>query len=163
MSEQTVSLAVASAVRICFDRLGGGGWQGRFYTRCSASPTEFDNIGEMLEGMEAFYNWLDYPQVSTLSRDFREGSQERAIQQRAQRRKNRKGEQAVVMSADDMEKKHGQQATFMVRIQYRQNATWQGQVTWAEKKKTLPFRSALELIKLIDSTQEEHEAGWGDA
>lgn len=45
-----------------------------------------------------------------------------------------------------------ERATFMVRIQYRQNATWQGQVTWAEKQQTMLFRSALELLKLMDST-----------
>ena len=56
------------------------------------------------------------------------------------------------MSGEEMERLHGEKATFVVRIQYRQNATWQGQVTWAEKNKTMSFRSALELLKLIDST-----------
>lgn len=45
--------------------------------------------------------------------------------------------------------------TFVVQIIDAQNATWQGTVTWAESRKTQPFRSALELIKLIDSTLAE--------
>ena len=49
----------------------------------------------------------------------------------------------------------GKHATFIVQIQYRQNATWQGQIVWAEKNETKYFRSALELIKLIDSALEE--------
>ncbi|MCI8586529.1 MAG: hypothetical protein HFI92_11705 [Lachnospiraceae bacterium] len=49
--------------------------------------------------------------------------------------------------------------TFVVKILDRQNATWQGQVTWAEKKQTLYFRSALELLKLIDSTIDTG-SGW---
>ena len=39
----------------------------------------------------------------------------------------------------------------MVRVQHCENATWQGTVVWAEKNITKQFRSALELLKLIDS------------
>ena len=45
----------------------------------------------------------------------------------------------------------GEKATFIVQVLYRQNASWQGKVIWVEKKKTIPFRSVLELIKLMDS------------
>ena len=40
--------------------------------------------------------------------------------------------------------------TFVVKILDRQNATWQGEVTWIEEQKVQHFRSALELLKLID-------------
>ena len=50
--------------------------------------------------------------------------------------------------------------TFVVHIISQENATWQGQVTWAEKNKTVPFRSALELLKLIDSTEGVPEENW---
>lgn len=42
-------------------------------------------------------------------------------------------------------------ATFIVRIHFRQNSTWQGSVTWADNKRTQNFRSALELVRLMDS------------
>lgn len=45
--------------------------------------------------------------------------------------------------------------TFVVQIVDSQNATWQGTVTWTEGRQTKPFRSALELLKLIDSSLEE--------
>lgn len=45
--------------------------------------------------------------------------------------------------------------TFVVQIVDSQNATWQGTVTWTEGKQTKPFRSALELLKLIDSSLDE--------
>ena len=35
--------------------------------------------------------------------------------------------------------------TFILNIYNRQNATWQGSVTWVEKKEKQQFRSALEL------------------
>ena len=41
--------------------------------------------------------------------------------------------------------------TFIIRVQHRQNASWQGSVQWVEGGKEQHFRSALELIKLMDS------------
>ena len=40
--------------------------------------------------------------------------------------------------------------TFVIHITQTENASWQGQITWADKNETQNFRSALELIKLID-------------
>ncbi|MBS5083473.1 MAG: hypothetical protein KH031_25350 [Clostridiales bacterium] len=59
------------------------------------------------------------------------------------------------MDKDEVINQSGDQATFIVHVQYRQNATWQGQVVWAEKKITKNFRSALELLKLIDNALDE--------
>lgn len=48
---------------------------------------------------------------------------------------------------NELEKNTG---TFVVKILDRQNATWQGTVTWVEEQKVQHFRSALELLKMID-------------
>ena len=40
--------------------------------------------------------------------------------------------------------------TFIIKILNQHNSTWQGTVTWVEESKTQNFRSALELIKIID-------------
>ena len=45
---------------------------------------------------------------------------------------------------------NGDLATFVVHVKYRQHSTWQGEVVWTEKGKKKSFRSALELLKLID-------------
>ena len=47
--------------------------------------------------------------------------------------------------------------TFVVKILSKQNATWQGNVTWVEEQKTQNFRSALELIKMIDEALDEEK------
>ena len=47
--------------------------------------------------------------------------------------------------------RRGEKGTFLVKILYRQNNSWQGEVTWAETNEREYFRSALELIRLIDS------------
>ena len=40
--------------------------------------------------------------------------------------------------------------TFIVKVDNYQSGTWQGRVIWAEENVTEHFRSALELMKLID-------------
>ena len=47
--------------------------------------------------------------------------------------------------------------SFLVEILYQQNATWQGTVKWVNNGKTQNFRSALELLRLIDSTMEQEK------
>ena len=47
--------------------------------------------------------------------------------------------------------------TFILKILNRQNSTWQGSVTWVEEEKTQNFRSALELLKLIDGALDEKQ------
>ncbi|MBR5519561.1 MAG: hypothetical protein IKU55_02470 [Clostridia bacterium] len=62
------------------------------------------------------------------------------------------------MCEHDLTNCRGEKGTFVVHVQYRQNATWQGTVVWADKNKTQRFRSALELMKLIDSALDQNEA-----
>ena len=117
----------------------------------------------MLEVLESIWNAIGYPQESLINRSF-------VIQQNSKEKKDyisvsyledgTKDKIKVELSEADMEKRRGEQDTFIVRIQYRQNATWQGHVTWVDENKTVPFRSALELIKLIDSTQNDQTEEW---
>lgn len=164
MSNEYVSIAASSIVRICCDGFESKDWRGRFYTRYQEKPVSFRNAGELLERLEGFYNWLGYPQASMENRSFqKKPSERRALEEPASVRGtsiNQKGERSIVVNEEAMSKHQGEKATFVVRIQYRQNASWQGQVTWAEKNKTVPFRSALELLKLIDSTEAAPEESW---
>ena len=45
--------------------------------------------------------------------------------------------------------------TFVIEVIDQQNASWQGSVNWINTGKKENFRSALELIRLIDSALEE--------
>ena len=53
--------------------------------------------------------------------------------------------------------KGNQTGTFLVKIINSQNSTWQGSVTWVEEQKVQNFRSALELLKLIDGVIGQNE------
>ena len=48
---------------------------------------------------------------------------------------------------------------FLIHIEGTENATWQGTVTMADTGKQETFRSALELIRLIDRVGTEKGAG----
>ena len=52
------------------------------------------------------------------------------------------------------EKKEG---TFVVHVNKCENETWQGQVTWADRDEKLSFRSAMELVGIIDAALEAEE------
>ena len=51
--------------------------------------------------------------------------------------------------------------TFIVKIINRKNSTWQGSATWVEGQETQNFRSALEMIKMIDGVLEEKNSAEG--
>ena len=52
-------------------------------------------------------------------------------------------------------------ATFVVKIESRQNSTWQGTVRWMEGGDSQNFRSLLELIKLMQSVVGTHDSSLG--
>ena len=40
------------------------------------------------------------------------------------------------MSDEELLRKHGELGTFVVRVQHRENSSWQGRITWMEKNRT---------------------------
>ena len=54
--------------------------------------------------------------------------------------------------------------SFDVTVCCKQNATWQGQIHWVEKNQDQNFRSALEMLKLMDEAlsegADEEKIGW---
>ena len=41
--------------------------------------------------------------------------------------------------------------SFVIEIQSQENHSWQGRISWVEGQKKEHFRSALEMLRLIDS------------
>lgn len=55
------------------------------------------------------------------------------------------------MKDEELLSRHGDLGTFIIRVQHRQNSSWQGRITWMDRNKTLYFRSIWEMIKLVAS------------
>lgn len=47
--------------------------------------------------------------------------------------------------------------SFLIVVKDTQQETWQGTIEWVEQNRKQSFRSALEMIKLIDSALQKEE------
>ena len=53
--------------------------------------------------------------------------------------------------------REGVRGTFLLRILFQKNASWQGKITWLEGGVEKTFRSALELLKMLDNALNTRE------
>ena len=134
-------LGTPNGVVLCVDRLGRGQLAGRFYHAYTEEGIPFSNIEEVIFRLEGFYDSLNFPHPTTDSRTF---------QNRGGQRESRK-ERTRIMNDEELLSKHGDLGTFIIRVQHRQNSSWQGRITWMDKDKTVYFRSIWEMIKLVES------------
>lgn len=118
--------------QLCVDSYDDGVLCGRVYNPYKEGGVEFKSLSQFLLLMEDILDEMDFPQSFTETRSF------------VPPRENFR--QPV-----SSELQHGKLATFSIRIIYRQHTSWQGHVVWNGKNKEDWFRSALELILLIDS------------
>ena len=49
--------------------------------------------------------------------------------------------------------------TFEISVKFMQNSTWQGEIHWVEQNQKQNFRSALEMLKLMDEALSESADG----
>ena len=125
----------------CLDRIENGSAAGRLYHRYREDPLTVSEFGEVFQELEQLYDRLRFPRATTQTRRFSRGTQQ-----------NWDGKEMVpVMSERDILNQRGDMGTFVIRVQQRQNSTWQGRLTWTEENETQQFRSIWEMLKLIES------------
>ena len=98
----------------------------------------FSNALELLVRMNEMFDDLKFPQSSVEYRSFRN-----------KRNRLDSGERDESLVSEVIQNENVQ-AKFVVHVQFRQNATWQGTIEWVEENKTQRFRSALEMLKLME-------------
>ena len=124
---------------VCIDRYRDDVPEGRIYHPGGGSSS-FRSLSQFLSRMEDHLDEWKLPRSFTAIRSF--GAAPELTPGRP----------------EEGESKRGGLATFALRILFRQNASWQGSVTWMETGRTESFRSALELIFLTDSALREVRA-----
>nr|WP_315023107.1 hypothetical protein [uncultured Aminipila sp.] len=135
---------------VCIDKCIEGALIGRIYSGYKkVNSIRFGDIHQMLIIIEEIMDAIQCPGASTNKRGFRNEDKIVALN-RTEIREAKKA-----MRKFDTGSESGEKATFILQIKFRQNASWQGTVQWVEKKQKLNFRSALELIKIIDSACEQ--------
>jgi len=148
MEKCRIHVSAPNLLCICVDKADEGKIVGRMYDRYSKEPFVFGELSQLINRMESLFDRIGYPQASTMGRRFSE-DKTMLVQ-------NKEGV-VQVLKTEDIMRQSGDKATFVVHVQYRQNATWQGNVMWAENQQSASFRSALELLKLIDSALDVRE------
>ncbi len=157
MGEAQNYIGTPCGLVICIDGIEGQQAAGRFYHFYSQEGRVFGSLDELVFGMEAFFDEINFPYPSEARRAFRGKVSEQ---------RNRKEVRRKVMEEEELLRKHGDLGTFIVRVQHRQNSSWQGRITWADKNQTVNFRSVWEMVRLIGDaldTVGESEDGAGEA
>lgn len=134
-----ISVFAPNLIVNCVDGAEQDCFFGRLYHYYSEEPCKYYDIKDMLLNMELIFNEIQFPMASTESRSFFKTN-----------RKPVEREKVKLMQDKQILNQKGNQATFIIRVQHRQNSTWQGEIIWTEENKKQHFRSALELIKLMD-------------
>ncbi len=130
-----------NGVVICLDRMCGARITGRMYHRYSERANPFFSEEQIVFMMEELFDRLQFPHPSTESRSFSEEKKAAPFAASQER----------VMKDSELLSKRGDLGSFIVRVQHRQNSSWQGTLTWMEQEQTVHFRSIWEMIKLIES------------
>ncbi len=120
------------AMLVCVDSSEKGVWTGRYYNSSLKKGESFRSLVDFLMKMEKTLDQMHFPQSFSAVRRF---TQE---------------EETELIGASNEECQTGKAATFLIRILFRQNASWQGSILWLEGKREESFRSVLELIFLMN-------------
>lgn len=129
---------------VAVDDVKDGEIIGRLCNHYECIVKNFTGTLQLITYADDFFDKHNYPQATHEMRSF---NQAKSSSQNSQ-----KIDDSEVLKVDESNIiiESGGKATFMIQVQYRQNATWQGTIKWTEGKKIVHFRSGLELIKLID-------------
>ena len=143
-----------------FDKTERDVFKGRIYHPSSGRQDTFTRVYELLMKLEDIFDTSGFPQPTHILRTFRNP-------RRADLRKTTKEEEYGTEGLTEMEKEilsneNAGKATFIIKVLFRQNATWQGKIQWAEKNKTQNFRSDLEMLKLMDDALRISDNGEDD-
>ena len=144
-----------STTVVCVDQRMDGDLQGSFVTPYLRDPQAFSGVMQMVDIMDHFFDWAGFPQAYHSNRKF--------VEDREEQPPCREGETERYMDDEMLDQIRGKLATFVIQVQFRQNSSWQGAISWTEKRMTHRFRSTLELLKLMDSAvqgEEDVELRW---
>ena len=125
---------------VCVDDRQDGRFSGRLYNPYWEGSVSFSSVMEFLSRMEEMLDQMQFPQSFTAKRSFG-GVPEHGI-----------------AAPSPMDAQSGKVATFYLKVLFRQNASWQGTVRWAETGQEESFRSVLELLLLMDSATSDGQA-----
>lgn len=140
-------IGTPNGIVLCISRKNEGDIEGCLFHGYSRRGIPFRGYEDIIRIAEELFNSLGFPHMGTIDRD---------ISGKMYCYRKTEG-MARVVEDKELLGQHGDIGTFVIRVQHRQHSSWQGRVTYLDKNQTACFRSALELIKMIDGVLEEAE------
>ena len=125
--------------QVCVDDRQDGRFSGRLYNPYWEGGVPFSSVMEFLTRMEELLDQMQFPQSFAAVRSFQPAP--------------RPAEE----SPPEPGVQEGKLGTFVVRVIFRQNASWQGSVSWLEGRRDESCRSVLELLMLLNSALEQEK------
>ena len=154
--------AMSIIVRAEITNYGHGLLKGELHSRYLEKPFEFISLLDMIDKMEEIFDIKCFPQKFLSPRTFGVA--------KSVGKKSDVGRDFAMNDINNQKKNDdsgGVKCTFEISVRFRQNATWQGQILWAEKNLKQNFRSVLEMLKLMDEALSDgddftHQVEWED-
>lgn len=135
--EEKMEQMKTNTILVCVDQQDQEGMQGRIREADAAVAESFYSLLDLLLKLEKRMDQgKGHPKAYMMPRRFADGGE------------------SCIGAPPTPELSRGEVATFAVRVLFRKNASWQGTVSWLEGKREEHFRSALELIFLMNSALE---------
>lgn len=154
MERDDCKMYAPNLICICVDQAQRGDYTGKLWNQYEDDFLDYRDSVDMVQKMDRFYDQWDFPQRTTDVRTFKKGKGRKTAARISPVRGRR---ERPHMNSDRVWEKRGDEGTFIVHVKYRQNSTWQGEVVWVENNERQYFRSALELLKLIDGAMEQKD------
>lgn len=126
--------------KIIIDKTENFDVAGILYNESYGIAIDFHGIRQMLSKLDDFFDYVNFPQATHEKRSFND---------EPVRRLKHPPRGLREVTPEEMQNK---QASLLLHVQFRQNSTWQGTLTWIAEQKTKSFRSELEMIELIAET-----------
>lgn len=123
---------------VCIDQYDDSVLRGRLYHHSLDGGLSFRSTIQLLMEMERILDASEHPKAYSARRVFAAPPEQTAAPP------------CEVVST-------GERATFFLKVLFRQNAGWQGSITWVEGGQEQSFRSVLELLGLLDSALTQAE------
>jgi hypothetical protein len=142
MTGRTTVSESLKTILVCVDSYDNLCINGCIYHSSFDDGEKFENLMQLLLVIERILESTGYPKPTTEKRRFH--SFKSLIE-----------DSEMIDKKFDFQHLKGKMATFKIKIMFRQYASWQGSVSWMEGNNTEPFRSALELIMLMNSAMSD--------
>lgn len=155
MAETKQMLFAKNLVCVCVEQVHDGDFSGLLYHQYADDPIAFTSAADFLLRMDDLMDDWDFPQRGLAERFFNKEDMNHSGKHHLLKDDDERLPIEIVQDMNgvrNIQNKKGALGTFVVQVVFRQDATWQGHVIHQEKNVKNDFRSALELVKYIDSS-----------